>query len=259
MQCREFEQRLQVAADLREDPPVDAEFDLHAALCADCSAKRDWFVALAKMTGAFRKNSGFAAAEVSSSVATYDRVRLIRETCSRTAQEEIALAPAPVASTPVVPAAPESPRRRSRLLLAGSGLAVAASIALFVTLAFLPSSQPVATDAADVALAPPQPPAPEELSAPTPRVAETQAVDPAFAGPGLMLSSSQGPLSLEQLRQRLSSLPSDPSMTGSLRPITSSFGVAWETLRSALPTGQSEVDPALDQADVRGTGPFAVA
>lgn len=256
MQCPEFEQRLQLAADLREDPPVDAEFDLHASLCADCSAKRDWFVALSKMSGAFRKRPGFAAAEGSASVATYDRVRLIRETCSRSSQEDVAPAPAAVVPAPLSSATTEPPRRRSRLLLAGSGLAVAASIALFVTLAFLPSPQPVGEDV-EVALASPETTKPEMVSAPAEVVAEAQPVDPAAADPGFVLSGAEGPLSLEQLRQRLSSLPSDPSMTASLRPITSSFGIAWETLRSALPAGQGGADPALDQADVRGSGPFA--
>lgn len=251
MQCREFEQRLQQAADLREDPPVDAEFDLHAALCADCSAKRDWFVALLKMTGVFRKTSGIAM-DGGSSVATYDRVRLIRETCSRAVDAEVALAPAPLPSSVAEP-----PRRRSRLLLAGSGLAVALSIAAIVTLAFLPSNSPVGGEAARVAQALPEAKSAEEPSAPPAVVAEKRPVDLASVGPEFLLSGSEGPLSLEQLRQRLSSLPSDPSMTGSLRPITSSFGVAWETLRSALPTGQGGAQPALDQADVRGIGPLA--
>ncbi|HEV7278779.1 MAG TPA: hypothetical protein VGN57_01095 [Pirellulaceae bacterium] len=261
MQCPEFEQRLQVAADLREDPPVDAEFDLHASLCADCSAKRDWFVALSKMTGAFHKSAGFAAVDGRSSLVSYDRVRLIRETCSRSSQDEVVLAPAPLATAPVASALMEAPRRRSRLLLAGSGLAVAASIALFVTLAFLPSSQrvgqPVGGERVDAALAPPKAPAREKAPVPAAVVAETRPIEPAAAAPGFMLSGAEGSLSLEQLRQRLSSLPSDPSMTGSLRPIASSFGVAWETLRSALPTGHGATDPALDQADVRGSGPFA--
>lgn len=248
MQCREFEQRLQLAADLRRDPPADAEFDLHASLCADCSAKREWFVALGKMSRAFRTKPEPAAVGGGDSLGSYDRGRLIRETFSRTSQPveqaEILLAPAPV----------EPVRRRSRLLLAGSGLAVAASIAVFVTLAFLPPSQP-AGDRTDVALAPSAPTVPEEV--PVPVAVEVPAVDPADFRPELMLSGVDGQLSLQQLRERLTSLPSDPSMTGSLRPITSSFGVAWETLRSALPTGHADADPALDQADARALGPVA--
>jgi hypothetical protein len=250
MQCREFEQRLQLAADLRRDPPADAEFDLHASLCADCSAKREWFVALGRMTDAFRTKPELAAADGGDSLGSYDRGRLIRETFSRASQEdrqaEVVRAPAPV--VPV--------RSRSKLLYLGSGLAIAASIALFVTLAFLPPSQP-AGDGTDVALAPSVATVPEEVSAPV--VIDVPSVDSAAIRPGFTLSGVEGPLSLQQLRERLTSLPGDPSMTGSLRPITSSFGVAWETLRSALPTGHADADPALDQADARGTGPIAVA
>lgn len=255
MQCRDFEQQLQLAADLRRDLPVDAEFDLHASLCAECSAKRDWFVALGKMSRAFRTSpdlsgvSGAGSLGGADALASYDRGRLIRETFSRTLQQakqqaEVSLPPAPI----------ESVRRRSRWLLAGSGLAVAAGIALFVTLAFLPTSQP---DADDVALASEAPAVTEEAPASISDPADTVAVDPIAVRPRFSLSGVDGPLSLQQLRERLTSLPSDPSMTGSLRPFTSSFGVAWETLRSALPTGQADADPALDQADARAMGPVA--
>lgn len=250
MQCREFEQRLQLAADLRRDPPADAEFDLHASLCADCSAKREWFVALGKMTSAFRTSPEPAAIGGEDSLASYDRGRLIRETFSRASQEN-AQAEAPIAS---LPAPVEPVRRRSRLLLVGSGLAVAASIALFVTLAFLPSSQPIG-DGEDVALAPSAPTVPKDVAAPI--AAGAPVLKPIAFRPEFTLSGVEGSLSLQQLRERLTALPSDPSMTGSLRPITSSFGIAWETLRSALPTGHADADPTLDQADAREAGPIA--